>query len=1084
MKRLLHAAALVALLAIFAIPTQARQFPGNDNDRPVNTIESVRRAINDMITQFGDDYADGEAYLEELAALEKEEPKDDAWQKKFADFRRKALLALPELDDLELLVVRTSRLPAVGDDFMTIDKVSKEGWDAELGILSDLRSENPQFKTIYKPENGRPILEPELNWDGERVMFSSISEDNKRWAIFEINVDGTGLKTLSPTDQPDVDFFDSCYTPEGQVVACSNAGKQGLPCINGSDPMANIYLIDPETKKVRQLTFEQDSDWHPTPLKNGRIMYLRWEYSDIMHYYSRILFHMNPDGTNQAELYGSGSFFPTAFKHAREFPDSSKIVGICSGHHGRGDTGRLTIIDPTIARKYPFRFHPTSLEWGPENTQYDCHPDVFPAEQTGFVAEIPGYGRDVVGNVLDMQSTGLRYNFTFPYPLCENYILVNCELDEQPGTYGLYLVDTFDNMTLIAEIKGQGYFFPTPLVERDLPPVLPNRVEEGSKEATVFITDVYNGFGTENVPQGEIVGLKVFAYHFAYLHTGGHESVGVQSSWDIKRILGYVPVEEDGSAFFKIPANTPVALLPVDKNGASVQLFRSWFVGMPGENVSCNGCHESQLDATQSVLKMASRREPSEIKEYLGPPRSITFELDLYHRVVKKYCIGCHDGSKPDRPSFADAQTAYNNIHPFVRRPGPETDMDVLPPYEYHASTSELVQMLEKGHYNVKLDDEAKRLIVNWIDFNAPWRGKWGNEPEAKRRLELSDLYADSAAVDVENEYDRLLMEMREKEAPEFVKPEKFEKPTDNLGNDWAFDENAAKEMQKQALANGAPTKTVKLSDDVAIEFVRIPAGKFVMGSLTGCNDEYPRAEITIDKPFWMSKTEVTNEQYGVYDPEHDTRYIEEHGKDHIVPGYIANHPQQPVARVSWNEAQRFVEWLNEEKGVKAALPTEAQWEWAARSGSADQFYYGTWDVDFSKYANLADAGRRRLYNVWENGATIHLRRDYPEDSVFPLRDDRFTDRWFTVDYVAQNLPNAWGLYDMIGNVAEWTRSDYKAYPYDGADGRNDLDAKARKVARGASWADRPKIAGSAFRQAYLPWQKVHNVGVRLIIED
>lgn len=1084
MKRLLYAAAIALTLALSTSTTQAQQFPGNNNDRPMNTIESVRRAINDMATQFGDDYANADAYLEELDALEKEEPKDDAWQAKFAQFRRKALLALPELDDLELLVVRASRLPAVGDDFMTIDKVSKEGWDAEMGILSDLRSDAPKFKTIYKPENGRPILEPELNWDGERIMFSSISEDNKRWAIFEINADGSGLKTLSPTDQPDVDFFDSCYTPEGQVIACSNAGKQGLPCINGSDPMANIYSIDPETKKVRQLTFEQDSDWHPTPLKNGRIMYLRWEYSDIMHYYSRILFHMNPDGTNQAELYGSGSFFPTAFKHAREFPDSSKIVGIGSGHHGRGDTGRLLIIDPTIARKYPFRFHPEGLEWGPENTQYDCHPDVFPVEKTGFVAEIPGYGRDVVGNVLDMQSTGLKYNFVFPYPLCENYILVNCEIAGKPGTYGLYLVDTFDNMTPIAVIEGQGYFFPTPLVERDLPPVLPNRVEEGNKEATVFITDVYNGFGTKDVPRGTIKGLKVFAYHFAYLHTGGHESVGVQSSWDIKRLLGYVPVEEDGSAFFKIPANTPVALLPVDENGAAVQLFRSWFVGMPGENVSCNGCHESQLDATQSVLKQASRREPNAIEPYLGPARSITFELDIYHRVVKKFCIGCHDGTKENRPSFATAEEAYANIHPFVRRPGPETDMDVLNPYEYHASTSELIQLLEKGHHNCKLDDEANRLLVNWIDFNAPWRGKWGNEPEAKRRIELSDLYAESAAVDVENEYDQLLTEMRAKPAPEFIKPKKTPKPFDDLGDDWAFDEAKAKELQAQALAGGAETKKVQLAEGVEIEFVRIPAGKFVMGSLTGYKDEYPRAEITIDKPFWMSKTEITNAQYAAYDPEHDTRYIEEHGKDHIVPGYIANHPNQPVARVSWNEAQQFVEWLNTEKGVKAALPTEAQWEWAARSGSATQFYYGTWDDDFSKYANLADADRRRLYTTWENGATIHVRHNYPENSVFPLRDDRFTDHWFIVDYVAQNLPNAWGLYDMIGNVAEWTRSDYKAYPYVENDGRNALDAQQRKVARGGSWADRPKVASSSFRQGYLPWQKVHNVGIRLVIEE
>ena len=126
MKRLLCAAALALSLALFASPTQARLFPGNDNDRPMNTVESVRRAINDMIVQFGDDYPDGEAYLKELDALEKEEPKDEAWEKKFADFRRKSLLALPELDDLELLVVRSSRLPAVGDDFMTIDKVAKE----------------------------------------------------------------------------------------------------------------------------------------------------------------------------------------------------------------------------------------------------------------------------------------------------------------------------------------------------------------------------------------------------------------------------------------------------------------------------------------------------------------------------------------------------------------------------------------------------------------------------------------------------------------------------------------------------------------------------------------------------------------------------------------------------------------------------------------------------------------------------------------------------------------------------------------------------------------------------------------------
>ena len=301
---------LSAALAMFAgAPLRADDdwLAGNNNDYPVNTLDSVRAAIEDMIDRFGDDYADGEAYLDELDKLEAEPNRDADWQARFDAFRRKALLANPLLDDMKLLVVRSNAMATPNDNFLTLLKISRGGWDNEFAEVSDLRSETPTIKPIFRPENGRPISEPELHWDGKRVLFTSVSEENGNLAIFEVGLDGKNLKTLSPTDQPDVNFFDACYAPDGTIISCSNAGLQGLPCINGSDLMANIYKIDPETKQVRQLTFEQDSDWHPTALKNGRIMYLRWEYSDIMHYYSRILFHMNPDGTNQAELYGSGS---------------------------------------------------------------------------------------------------------------------------------------------------------------------------------------------------------------------------------------------------------------------------------------------------------------------------------------------------------------------------------------------------------------------------------------------------------------------------------------------------------------------------------------------------------------------------------------------------------------------------------------------------------------------------------------------------------------------------------------------------------------------------------------------------------
>ncbi|MGL6196046.1 MAG: formylglycine-generating enzyme family protein, partial [Thermoguttaceae bacterium] len=417
-----------------------------------------------------------------------------------------------------------------------------------------------------------------------------------------------------------------------------------------------------------------------------------------------------------------------------------------------------------------------------------------------------------------------------------------------------------------------------------------------------------------------------------------------------------------------------------------------------------------------------------------------------------------------------------------------------LPPYEYHASTSELCQMLEKGHYGVELDKEALERIYLWIDMNAPWRGKWDAPDSNKRRMELSSLYA-NVNDDYEDEYDRLLAYYASLEKPQPIQPKPFEKATESKplqAANFPFDAQTAEKLQKALGSGNVPEMEIPLSDNLKIKLVKIPAGEFVIGSVDGLensnpfafSDESPRSVVKIEKPFWIGVTEITNAEYEAFDPAHDTRYIEEHGKDHTTPGYIANHPDQPVARVSWQEAKKFCDWLSEKSGKKVNLPTEAQWEWAARSGSDTQFYFGKWEEDFSPFANLADADRRNLYTNWDGGSMIHGRRPYPEESVYPLRDSRFKDSWFIVDYVAQSKPNAWGLYDVIGNVSEWTRSDYKPYPYNDVDGRNSEVPVGKKVARGGSWADRPKVAGSATRYPYEPYQKVHNVGFRIVVEE
>ena len=619
----------------------------------------------------------------------------------------------------------------------------------------------------------------------------------------------------------------------------------------------------------------------------------------------------------------------------------SAFVGIISGHHGVARSGRMIIFDPTKGRK----------------------------STAGMVQEIPHRNRPIKEEIKDQLVNGVWPQFIKPTPLNDKYFLVAAKLDPH-ALWGLYLVDVYDNVTCLMQAEGEGYISPILVRKTKTPPSIPDRVKLNEKEATFFIQDIYEGEGLKGIPRGTVKSLRLHAYEYAYVKTrSDHNWHGIQSGWDIKRMLGTVPVEEDGSVIFKAPANTPISIQPLDKDGVAIQWMRSWVTGQPGEVVSCIGCHEDQNQIAIPKRVIASQKAPSALTLPEGGTRSFTFDLEV-QPILDRACIACHNGEgkafdlrggKKDKLGYG---TSYLNLHPYVHRQGGEGDMVVLQPYEYHPNTSELVRLLKKGHHNVKLTDKEWKTLYNWIDYNAPDKGYFNANvltdlpykgfDQIKRRKELTDKYANGAGVDWKKEIADYADYLKKQGPITPVMPEKAapvkEKTLKVKG--WPFGADRIKEM----LAKEKETrKVVEIAPGVKVNFVRIPAGEFVMGSYRGEPDAYPTAKVKIDKAFWMAELETTNEQFNVVFPDHDSRFVDQQWKDHVVQGYPANKPEQPVIRVSYNDAMEFCRKLSEKTGLKITLPTEAQWEWACRAGSDQDFWYGDMHADFGKKDNLAD---------------------------------------------------------------------------------------------------------------------------------
>lgn len=1043
-----------------------------DFEQETNALEL---AVRDLMGSYPQEYANGPKYLEQLAELRRKHSEAETAPEVIFDrldsLKRKALLENPALKNVRsILAIRRSAgklgLPANWESNSSLRHTGYGNDIISIPLSPQALPKPEDVQSVYRPQSDEYVGELDLHFSADRLMFSKPDMQNQggngRWQLFEIPLTAETLsgqksaeaRKIPTIEHSDVDNYDACYLPDGRLIFTSTAPMVGVPCVRGSSHVTNTYVRHPDGR-VCQLTFDQEHNWNPTVMPNGRIMYLRWEYADIPHAFYRLLFTMNPDGTNQVSYYGSNSYWPNSMFNAKPTPgNANRFYAVVVGHHDVARAGELVLFDTSISD----------------------------FEADGAIQKIGHRGKKVEPVLKDGLTQDSWPKFLHPAPLSDKYVIAACK-PSPTAKWGIYLVDVFDNFVLLYEQPGYAILEPIPLQKTPIPPAIADRTDPESKTATVFLADLYTGPGLKGIRQGEVKKLRIFTYNFSYHGMGGQvDRVGLDGPWDIRSVLGTVPVEEDGSAHFTVPANTPIAIQPLDENGAALQLMRTWFTAMPGEVVSCIGCHQNMNLAPIRQRTLAGNRPASQITPFYGPDRGFSFRREV-QPVLDKYCVGCHtenrDKNAPtlagvpetfsledtdDIPLTANSRT-YNNgarfsrsyldLRRFVRGHTIESDVHLLSPREFHVSTTRLFQTLRNdpaGHYGVAemLSPEDWDRLTTWVDMNTPFHGTWveisGSQRTdrlARLREDLRQMYG-GTVQDQEGIWNPYV--------PGAVKPVLPPKEKIDAGILTRKAAPPVPEIVLQETFDSQKTRTVTLPNGETLEFVYVPRGTLNGQAVGG---------------FWMSRTEVTNAQFHAFDPQHDSRY--EFG-DFLVfsledRGFQTDGDAQPVIRVSCRQAEEFCRWvtqlLEKENGAVCSLPTDLEWTYAARAGSANrQFFYGGPDDDFSPFANLSDLTNHEMptYAPWK----------LPSDAVPPWRpaDTRFNDSARATANAASYQPNAWGLFDVHGNAAEWLNCEGET-----------------ALAAGGSFNSRPSESTFHSRVPYPKNQPVYDVGFRVILK-
>lgn len=601
------------------------------------------------------------------------------------------------------------------------------------------------------PEKPGSFWRPELSFDAKKALFCYKEQEGKSFHLYEMNVDGTGLKQLTDSDYDDIDPI---YLPDGHIMFMTTRGNTYVRC----GPYIYSYILarcDADGRNVYLVSQNSEPDFVPSLLNDGRVVYSRWEYSDKDQNRIQSLWTTRQDGTQTSVLWGNQSVWPDHLAEPRPLPGSGRVMFTSVGHHDWFH-GSIGMIDPDKGFNFPHGLTRVTfdLPWAEVGNS--------PADRP----EAPDY-----------HGSGPFTGYMAPYPLSKEDFLVSAR--GAGDKFRIYLMDVHGNRELVYEGLHNAWYA-MPVRPRPTPPQQPDLVTwpgTGAERKPVRPGVFYSGDvcqGVPDLPRERVKYLRVFqqdaktysTWQKVFVFSG--PAVSAVQSEAVKRIVSTVPVEADGSVYFEAPAGQAFFFQLLDENYLALHTMRSFTGLMPGERRGCGGCHSRHSGAPPSEPGLASRRAPTPLTPPPWGAETIGYER-FVQPVLDHYCGKCHQGEGKARKKLDLTLRPAAGAFPLFKEPyltligpaawpvavpntgagygiagaipvyglkpddvypndpatdGPSTIHRSLRPLRYLSGRSPLIALAMSGkHHDVKVDPAGLLRLIAWVDANCPYLG-------------------------------------------------------------------------------------------------------------------------------------------------------------------------------------------------------------------------------------------------------------------------------------------------------------------------------------------------------------------------